>query len=136
MSGIFAHDCAPDTPRSPYKRPSSAVPQATENLLHFNGETYKVPFKPSRRPSQTMLSSRSDDSQSSEDSRPQSAASMSSSSSSSTMFPTSTANSKGMRDVMHHDTRSINKKSSTADCVPSPRKVRVAPGGPTSIILG
>ena len=125
MSGIFTHDNAPDTPRSPYKRPSSAVPQSTENLLHFNGETYKVPFKPSRRPSQTTLSglhTLSSSSGSPPPSRPQSAASM---------VPTSSANSRGMKDVMHH-----TSSTSSASAVASPRKVRISPGGPTSIILG
>jgi hypothetical protein len=133
MSEIFTHDCAPETPRSPYKRPTSAVPQATENLLHFDGTSYRVPFKPSRRPSTSSLLSSGSGSPTNSP-RPQSALGRSNSNSSSTLVlgvaTVSTANSSGMRDVMHHDAAPVHGTAS------SPRKIGISPGGPTSIILG
>ncbi len=112
MGGIFTHDSSPDTPRSPYKASNGAVPQATDNLLHFDGTPYAVPFKPSRRPSQTSLFPADAPSP-----RPRSAAPR----------PITAPGDGGMRNVMHHDYSYGNA---------SPRKIGISPGGPTSIILG
>lgn len=144
MKGILGGDGSVETPRSPFKQVRER-PQATSDLLVFHGESCKNPFRPSRRPSTAFYASQDADESmihvlNQESFTPSPSASSSTFSSSSYSFRAERETQRqSPRDKQRaREDRLVRSSIARDPAPPTPRggRVRVAPGGPTSIMLG